>query len=149
MLPSAILSALATFIGAPGLVRRLASLASRTAIWSDSGIPSSMPITRIGIIDASSATMSKPSEPTCGSRQLTQNCRIWSSISAIRRGVKTRPISPRNMVCTGGSSNIITPLGMSKSDLTSSRMSLRELENVSQFASAFSTSACREIAQKR
>ena len=78
-----------------------------------------------------------------------QNRRIWSSISAIRRGVKTRAINPRSMVCTGGSSNIITPLGMSKSDFTSSRMSLRELENVSQFASAFSTSTCREIAQKR
>ena len=108
-----------------------------------------MPITRIGIIEASSATMSKPSEPTCGSRQLTQNRRIWSSISAIRRGVNTRLISPRNMVCTGGSSNIITPLGMSKSEFTSSRMSLRELENVSQFATAVSTSECREIAQKR
>ncbi len=108
-----------------------------------------MPITRIGIIEASSEMMSKPSEPTCGSRQLTQNALIWSSISAIRRGVNTRPISPRNMVCTGGSSNIITPLGMSNSELTSSRMSLRLLENVSQSAIAFSTSACREIAQNR
>jgi len=108
-----------------------------------------MPITRIGIIAASSATMSNPSEPTCGSRQLTQNRRIWSSISAILRGVNTRPISPRSMVCTGGSSNIITPLGMSKSELTSSRMSLRELENVSQFDSARSTSWYREIAQNR
>ena len=125
MLPSAILSAFTTFIGAPGLVRRLASLASRTAICSDSGMPSSIPITRIGIIEASSAMMSNPSEPTSGSRQLTQYRRIWSSMAAIRRGVKTRDISPRSIVCMGGSSNIITPLGMSKSDFTSSRMSLR------------------------
>ena len=106
-------------------------------------------MTRIGIIDASSATMSNPSEPTCGSRQLTQNWRIWSSISAIRRGVNTRLIKPRNMVCTGGSSNIITPLGMSNSELTSSRMSLREFEKVSQSATADSTSLCREMAQNR
>jgi hypothetical protein len=65
-------SALATFSGAPGLVRRLASFASRTEICSDSGIPSSMPITRIGIIDASSAMMSNPSDPTSGSRHRMQ-----------------------------------------------------------------------------
>ena len=35
-------------------------------------MPSSMPITRIGIIAANSATMSKPSVPTHGSRHLTQ-----------------------------------------------------------------------------
>ena len=78
---------------------------------------------------ARSAMMSNPSEPIrthpCGSRQLTQNRRIWSSIAAILRGVNTRDISPRNIVWMGGSSNIITPLGMSKSDFTSSRMSPR------------------------
>ena len=148
MLPSAILSAVTTFIGVPGLVRRLASLASRTEICSDSGMPSSMPMTRIGIIEASSAMMSKPSEPTSGSRQLMQYWRIWSSISAIRRGVKTRDISPRSMVWIGGSSIIITPLGMSNSDWTSSRMSLRSLENVCQSCSDFSTSTWRDSAQK-
>ena len=107
-----------------------------------------MPITRIGIMAASSAMMSKPSVPTCGSRQAMQNRRIWSSISAIRRGVNTRDIRPRSMLWTGGSSNIITPLGMSKSDWTSSRMSLREFEKVCQFDRACSTSACREMAQK-
>jgi hypothetical protein len=105
-------------------------------------------MTRIGIIDASSAMMSKPSEPTWGSRQRTQYCRIWSSIAAIRRGVNTRDIKPRNIVCMGGSSNIITPGGMSNFDFTSSRMSLRVLEKVCQSDNAFSTSACREIAQK-
>lgn len=69
-----------------------------------------------------------------------QNSRIWSSMAAIRRGVKTRAIKPRNIVCMGGSSNIITPEGMSKSDFTSSRMSLRLLENVSQFERAGTTS---------
>ena len=72
MRPSAILLASVTFIGVPGLVRRLASLASRTETCSDSGMPSSMPMTRIGIIAASSAMMSNPSVPTSGSRQLMQ-----------------------------------------------------------------------------
>jgi hypothetical protein len=111
-------------------------------------MPSSMPITRIGIIAANSAMMSNPSDPTSGSRQLTQYCRIWSSMAAIRRGVNTRAISPRNMVCSGGSWNIITPGGMSNSVCTSSRMSLRLLENVSQSDSALSTSACLDNAQK-
>jgi hypothetical protein len=48
----------------------------------------------------------------------------------------------------GGSSNIITPGGMSNSDCTNSRMSLRLLEKVCQFANAFSTSECRDSAQK-
>ena len=66
-----------------------------------------------------------------------QYCRIWSSMAAIRRGVNTRDMSPRSIVCIGGSSNIITPGGISKSDFTSSRMSLRLLEKVCQFDSAF------------
>jgi aldehyde dehydrogenase (NAD+) len=54
----------------------------------------------------------------------------------------------RNIVCSGGSWNIITPGGMSNSHCTNSRMSLRLLENVSQFDSALSTSAWRDSAQK-
>ena len=69
-------------------------------------------------------------------------------MAAIRRGVNTRDISPRSMVCSGGSWNIITPGGMSNSDFTNSRMSLRVLEKVSQFNSALSTSAYRDSAQK-
>ena len=91
---------------------------------------------------------SKPSEPMWGSRQLRQYARIWSSMAAIRRGVNTRDIRPRSIVWVGGSENIMTPPGMSNSDWTSSRMSLRELENVSQSISAASTSAYRESAQK-
>jgi len=56
--------------------------------------------------------------------------------------------SARNNEWVGGSSNIITPGGMSKLDLTSSRMSLRRFENVSQFVSALSTSEYRDNAQK-
>ena len=69
-------------------------------------------------------------------------------MAAIRRGVNTRDINPRSMVWTGGSSNIITPLGISNCDCTSSRMSLRELENVPQSDRACSTSECRDKAQK-
>ncbi|GAB4724745.1 hypothetical protein MOKP126_43530 [Mycobacterium avium subsp. hominissuis] len=141
-------SASATRSGAPGLVRRLASLASRTETCSDSGIPNNIPITRIGIIDASSAMMSKLEEPTSGSRHRMQYCRIWSSSAAIRRGVNTRDIRPRSTVCSGGSWNIMTPPGMSNFDWISSRMSLRRLENTCQFASARSTSECRDSAQK-
>ena len=57
-------------------------------------------------------------------------------MAAIRRGVNTRDISPRSIVCSGGSWNIITPPGMSNFDLISSRMSLRRLEKACQFASA-------------
>ena len=66
----------------------------------------------------------------------------------MRRGVKTRDIRPRCIVCSGGSSNITTPDGSSKPALMISRMSLRVLENVCQLTSAFSTSACRDSAQK-
>ena len=108
------MSPLATFsfftaIGCPGTVRRLASVLLRTATWSDSGMPSSIPITRMGSSVASSAMMSKPSEPTSGSRQRTQYWRTWSSSAAMRRGVNTRDMRPRCIVCTGGSSKRITP----------------------------------------
>ena len=49
-------------------------------------------------------------------------------------------------MCFGGSSNITTAGGSSMPDWMISRMSLRELENVSQLTSAFSTSAWRESA---
>ena len=65
-----------TSIGCPASVRRLASVLSRTASWSCSGIPSSMPITRMGIWAPRSAMKSKPPAPTRGSRERTQNSRI-------------------------------------------------------------------------
>ena len=92
--------------------------------------------------------MSKPSEPTSGSRQRTQKSRTWSSSAAMRRGVKTRDMSPRCIVCTGGSSNRMTPGGSSMPALMMSRMSLRVLEKICQLTSAFSTSAWRDSAQK-
>ena len=70
-------------------------------------------MTFIGSIVASSVMMSKPLEPTRGSRQSMQYWRTWSSSSAIRRGVKTRDMRPRCIVWTGGSSNMITPPGRS------------------------------------
>ena len=66
----------------------------------------------------------------------------------MRRGVKTRDMSPRCMVCSGGSSNRITPGGSSTPALMMSRMSLRVFENTCQLTSAFSTSAWRDSAQK-
>ena len=65
----------------------------------------------------------------------------------MRRGEKTRDIRLRCIVCNGGSSNITTPPGSFIPDWMISRMSLRQLENVAQLTSAFSTSAWRAIAQ--
>ena len=105
-------------------------------------------MTRMGSIEASSAMMSKPLEPTSGSRQRAQKSRTWSSSAAMRRGVKTRDMSPRCVVCSGGSSKRRTPGGSSTPDLMMSRMSLRVLEKVCQVSRAFSTSACRDSVQK-
>ena len=66
----------------------------------------------------------------------------------MRRGVKTRDMRPRCVVCTGGSSKRMTPGGSSMSALMMSRMSLRVLVKVCQSSSAFSTSAWRDSAQK-
>ena len=52
------------------------------------------------------------------------------------------------MVCSGGSSNRITPGGSVTPALMTSRMSLRVFEKICQLTSAFSTSACRDSAQK-
>ena len=92
--------------------------------------------------------MSNRSVPTSGSRQRTQNSRTWSSSAVIRRGVNTRDIRPRCIVCSGGSSNMTTPGGSSMPDWMISRMSLRQFENVCQSTSAFSTSAWRDSAQR-
>ncbi len=130
-----------TRIGSPGRVRNMVSVRSRTATWSDSGIPSSIPITRIGTTLANSATISKVGSPTSSSRQRAQKSRIWSSSAAMRRGLKTRDMSPRCSVCSGGSSNITTPGGSSTPALMMSRMSLRVFENTRQSMKACSTSA--------
>ncbi len=98
-----------TSMGCPASVRRLASTLSRTASWSCSGIPSSMPMTRMGICAPRSAMKSNSLAPTSGSRQLTQNARIWGSSAATRFGEKTRDIRRRWMVWTGGSSKMSTP----------------------------------------
>ena len=75
-----------------------------------------------------------------------QKSRTSLSSSAIRRGVNTRDIRLRCIVCTGGSSNSTTAGGISMSARMISRIGLRELENVRQFTNAFSTSAWRDNA---
>ena len=77
----------------------------------------------IGISAPRSSTKSNRSAPTSGSRHAAQNARIWSSSSLIRLGVNARDTSARCIVCTGGSSLMNTPGGMTGSALTTSRMS--------------------------
>ena len=90
-----------------------ASIRSRIASWSSSGIPSSMPMVRIGIWAPRSRMKSKRSEPTYGSSVRAQNSRTFGSMSAMRLGVKTRLRSDRCMSCAGGSSNRMLPGGIS------------------------------------
>jgi hypothetical protein len=52
-----------------------------------------------------------------------QNVRTLSSISRIRLGVNARDTRARWMVCSGGSSLMNTPGGITGSALTTSRMS--------------------------
>ena len=99
-------------VGASRFMPRLPSLRSRIASWSASGIPSSIPIVRIGIWAPRSAMKSKPPEPTFGSRLRAQNSRTWGSMAAIRRGVNTRDSSARCSSCAGGSSKRIVPGGI-------------------------------------
>jgi len=92
-------------------VRRFASERARTACWSSSGIPSSIPITAIGILPPMSAMKSNEFAPTSGSRQRAQNSRIRGSSAFILRGVKTRLSTLRCIVWIGGSSKMNTPGG--------------------------------------
>ena len=132
-----------TSMGWPASVRRLASVLSRTDSWSCSGIPSSMPITRMGIWAPRSAMKSNPPAPTRGSRERTQNSRIFGSSSATRRGEKTRDSSRRCMVWTGGSSKMSTPGGISMLARISSMMPPRPEMNVFESSRLFSTSVKR------
>jgi hypothetical protein len=65
---------------------------------------------------------SKPPAPTRGSRLRAQKSRILGSSAATFRGENTPPISLRWVAWIGGSSKMITPDGISISDLISSRM---------------------------
>ena len=56
-------------VARPSSRRRPSSSWSRIASWSCSGMPSSMPIVRIGICAPRSAMKSKPPAPTSGSRR--------------------------------------------------------------------------------
>ena len=95
---------------------------SRIASWSCSGMPSSMPIVRIGIWAPRSAMKSKPPLPTSGSRLRAQNSRTLGSMAAILRGVNTRDSRPRWRSWSGGSSKMIDPGGISMPLLMSSRI---------------------------
>ena len=75
---------------------------------------------RIGIWAPRSAMKSNPPEPILGSRARAQNSRTFGSISAMRRGVNTRDSSPRCRSCSGGSSKMIEPGGISMSAFSSS-----------------------------
>ncbi len=99
---------------------RPSSIRSRSASWSSSGMPRSMPIVRIGMKAPRSWMKSKPPEPTRGSRVVAQNSRIFGSMAAIRRGVNTRERRPRCSSWVGGSSKMIEPGGTSMSAFSSS-----------------------------
>ena len=97
----------------------------------------------IGISAPRSSTKSNRSEPTSGSRQAAQKARTFSSITFIFFGVKARDTRARCTVCSGGSSLMNTPGGITGSALTTSRMSpLAELSRFQSFSAA-STSAKR------
>ena len=80
-----------------------------------------MPIVSIGICAPRSRTKSNPPVPTSGSRLRAQNSRIWGSMAATRRGVKTRESRLRWTSWSGGSSKMIMPGGISMSLRISSR----------------------------
>ena len=96
-------------------------MCSRIAAWSSSGMPSSMPMVRIGISVPRSAMKSKPPCPTSGSSLRAAKARTCGSIAAMRLGVKTRLISPRCRSWSGGSSKMNNPGGSSAPDLMISR----------------------------
>ena len=118
------------------------------ASWSCSGMPSSMPITRMGIWAPRSAMKSNPPLPTSGSRLRAQNSRTWPSRASIFLGVNTRDITLRWMSWMGGSSKRTMPGGISMPALMSSRMEPLPDRYVSQSTRPFSTSSKRLSAQK-
>ena len=127
----------------PSSPTRWASACSRKAAWPSSGMPRSMPMTRIGISRPSFSIRSNRDSPTSGSRQRTQYSRTSGSSSAIRRGENTRASSFRWMSWTGGSSMMRVPGGITMFALISSSMTPREEENVAVSVTARSTSAYR------
>ncbi len=101
-------------------MRSPASIWSRIASWSASGMPNSMPMVRIGIWAPRCVMKSNPSSPTSGSRVMAQNSRTFGSMAPIFRGVNTRDSRPRCRSCSGGSSKMNVPGGISMSALMSS-----------------------------
>ncbi len=106
----------------PSSRRRPSSMRSRIASWSCSGMPSSMPIVRIGIWraevgDEVEAARRRRAGRGCGRRTRGPSAR-WRSSCV---GVNTRESRPRCRSWPGGSSKMIEPGGISMSLLISSR----------------------------
>ena len=103
----------------------------------------------IGSSAPRSRTKSNRSPPASGSRQATQKARTLSSSALIFFGMNARDTSARWMVCSGGSSLMNTPGGITGSALTTSRMSpLAEL-SCSGSRRAASTSAYGSVPRSR
>ena len=123
-----------------------ASTWARTRSCSSSGMPSSIPNTRIGTYCAKSATKSNESRSANSSRRAAQNSRTCGSIASIALGVNTRENNWRWIVWRGPSSMIRVPGGMSIPDFTISRMVPRLVTRSSRLSIACSTSAKRVTA---
>ena len=81
--------------GWPGTLRVLSLTRSRTVSWSLSGMPSSMPMTRIGICAPKSRDEVEPvARPRADRGTRAQNARICGSSAAIFRGVNTARQQP-------------------------------------------------------
>ncbi len=138
--PSKITPADGTSSPSPSM-RRPASMRSRIATWSSSGMPSSMPMVSIGMIAPRSAMKSKRPSSISGSSVRRQNSRTFGSIASIALGVKTRDIRLRCTSCAGGSSMRIDPGGISMPARIISSVEPLPERKLSQSTRPFSTSS--------
>ena len=125
------------------LSRRNASKWSRTDSLLSSGMPMSMPTTRVGMIAPRSAAKSKWPVPTSGSSSSAHIARISGSSPETLRGVNIRESRLRWIVCVGGSSKINVPGGNSTPAFSRSSVTPRLEMNVSRSMCARSTSSKR------
>ena len=112
------------------------------------GMPSSIPMTDMGMRAPRSATKSRRSDPTSGSSTSAQSARIRGSSAFIFFGVNTRESRLRWAVWSGGSSKMNTPDGSSIFALISSRMLLSAELKVMGSLRAASQSSKRVTAKK-
>ncbi len=130
-------------IGLPASVRSFASASSWTSFRCSSGMPSSMPMTRMGMSAPRSEMKLNWPPATRGSSALAQYARICGSNAFIFFGVKTRVSRLRWMPCSGGSSKMNTPGGTGAFALMNSRMPPRPEMKVSRSIRPRSTSSYR------